>query len=519
MKKILAVFCFVLVLGFSFLALSACEKELPDDLYIEGTDVTDVAAGEYALPYTVHRFTEYEDKYDLSLSVSVYDSSNREVAVQNNRKITVKEDQKYTVIVMLYATVNGSPVVKSHEFFITAAHAPRLVLFLYDDGEAEASYSVPYGGSLSEDKIPKINDVYPSDTGGYTRIVSKKWVTYDENDVPHDLTVDMLTNITKGLDFYASFEYETVPVPCVVSFDTDGGEEVPDFHTDSQTIFTRPTVIPKKDGFVFLGWCLDEKRSLFYDWTKNATVCEDMTLYALYMPEPSDPTPSSAFDFVLKTDEYGNPYYSIKAKSSALSGDVVLPASYRDIPVCDIEENGFEFTRITSVFIPSLYRITGQKQFNECTSLVSVTFENGTRTSAITPRCFYGCTSLASIEIPLGVMTVQPYAFYGCVSLKTVVLPNSVTSLNSHCFEECKSLETVSVPDSVLSILDEAFKGSTNLSSVLFGAKSRIQIINSDAFDDTKVTELKLPYRASMQEIFTGDVEKITVTFYPQEQE
>ena len=105
MKKFLAVFCFVLVLGFSFLALSACEKELPDDLYIEGTDVTDVAAGEYALPYTVHRFTEYEDKYDLSLSVSVYDSSNREVAVQNNRKITVKEDQKYTVIVMLYATL------------------------------------------------------------------------------------------------------------------------------------------------------------------------------------------------------------------------------------------------------------------------------------------------------------------------------------------------------------------------------------------------------------------------------
>ena len=56
---------------------------------------------------------------------------------------------------------------------------------------------------------------------------------------------------------------------------------------------------------------------------------------------------------------------------------------------------------------------------------------------------FYGCSGLASVELPEGVETIGDDAFYGCSDLASVTLPASLTSIGRSAFERCSGLKTV----------------------------------------------------------------------------
>lgn len=61
----------------------------------------------------------------------------------------------------------------------------------------------------------------------------------------------------------------------------------------------------------------------------------------------------------------------------------------------------------------------------------------------IGPNAFRGCSSLTSINIPNGVISIGGFAFYGCSSLPNVTIGNKVTSIGDYAFEDCSSLTSI----------------------------------------------------------------------------
>ncbi|MBO5838061.1 MAG: leucine-rich repeat domain-containing protein [Bacteroidales bacterium] len=135
----------------------------------------------------------------------------------------------------------------------------------------------------------------------------------------------------------------------------------------------------------------------------------------------------------------------------------------------------FICSSLTSVSIPNSvttieYEEWGPGAFSECTSLTSVTFEEGINLTNIPPFTFPGCSSLTSIDIPNSVTSIGEYAFSGCSSLTSIDIPNSVTSIGESAFSGCSSLTSVTIPESVTSIGSGAFSDCCSLTTMNFNA-------------------------------------------------
>ncbi len=198
---------------------------------------------------------------------------------------------------------------------------------------------------------------------------------------------------------------------------------------------------------------------------------------------------------------YDETYYTVTGIGTATATDIVIPATYNNVPVTEIGSSAFyDCSSLTSVTIPDSVTFIGYSAFYYCSSLTSVTIpdsvtsirkyafwycngiiqkENGVsyvdkwivdcdtsvtsvtlraNTKGIADYAFRGCSSLTSITIPDGVTSIGEYAFEECTSLTSITIPDGVTSIGEYAFEECTSLTNITIPDSVISIGYSAFE-------------------------------------------------------------
>ena len=190
-------------------------------------------------------------------------------------------------------------------------------------------------------------------------------------------------------------------------------------------------------------------------------------------------------------------------------------------------------TALTSIEIPASVETIGASAFKGCSSLATVTFENGSQLKTIgggsySSGAFSDCTALTSIEIPASVETIEAAAFKGCSSLATVTFENGSQlktigggSYSSGAFSDCTALTSIEIPASVETIEAAAFKGCSSLATVTFENGSQLKTIgggsySSGAFSDcTALTSIEIP--ASVETIeaaaFKGCSSLATVTF------
>jgi len=152
-------------------------------------------------------------------------------------------------------------------------------------------------------------------------------------------------------------------------------------------------------------------------------------------------TPGLAFTAINRNKEYS------VAKGTVTTGAVVIPASYNNLPVTEINYDAFKGTQITAVTIPN-----------------SVTDIGG--------EAFSGCTSLTSVTIPDSVTYIGFYAFFNCRSLNSVTIPKSVTKIDSLAFQGCTSLTSVTFAGSIPmeDFEDDAFRGLGDIRNKYFAA-------------------------------------------------
>ena len=147
----------------------------------------------------------------------------------------------------------------------------------------------------------------------------------------------------------------------------------------------------------------------------------------------------------------------------------------------------------------------GDDAFDECTSLTTVTFAEGSQLTSIGDDAFYYCYSLTSITIPASVTSIGHGAFEYCYSLTSITIPSSVisidertflncsslisvtfavgsqlSSIGSNAFYNCNSLTSITIPASVTSIGDCAFYGCSSLTSITI--PTSVTSIGSSAF-------------------------------------
>ncbi|MCR5305380.1 MAG: leucine-rich repeat protein [Oscillospiraceae bacterium] len=103
---------------------------------------------------------------------------------------------------------------------------------------------------------------------------------------------------------------------------------------------------------------------------------------------------------------------------------------------------------------------TGLGSFESCKNLTSVTVPSSVR--ELCTQCFCRCENLTSIDLSgcSRLTTLPSCCFYICSKLKTVKLPVNLSKIGSNCFYSCTVLTGITLPESVEAIEQEAFRGS-----------------------------------------------------------
>ena len=136
----------------------------------------------------------------------------------------------------------------------------------------------------------------------------------------------------------------------------------------------------------------------------------------------------------------------------------------------DIDNSAFSYCEsLTSITIPEGCKSMGSHVFEGCTSLSSVVLPNScTRLSGTFCNCpslkyvntdnvtelgyqtFYNCESLTSIV--LNTKDIPSYCFYGCTSLKSVETKDGLgfSSIDSYAFEDCISLSSIKFREPII---------------------------------------------------------------------
>lgn len=129
-----------------------------------------------------------------------------------------------------------------------------------------------------------------------------------------------------------------------------------------------------------------------------------------------------------------------------------------------IEDNAFEYSKLSSISIPSSVTHIGNSAFRQ-SWITNISIPNGV--TNIAASTFQDCTNLINVSLPTNLTTIQSQAFRGCSKLETIALPESMVgswnnyqSLASDSFKETP-IKSASIPYALL-VHPGAMAGLTN---------------------------------------------------------
>ncbi|MDE6079927.1 MAG: leucine-rich repeat protein [Duncaniella sp.] len=180
-------------------------------------------------------------------------------------------------------------------------------------------------------------------------------------------------------------------------------------------------------------------------------------------------------------------------------------------------------TSISDVVIPASLSRIDKEAFAWCRSLKQFEVASGNRYFSANDGVLYDYDKLniifvpyvkRSVNIPSSVTVITAGAFAGHTMLEKVTMGDAVTAIGEKAFWNCEKLSEIRLPETVTSIGKSAFASCSKLTEIKFpvGLKELgesafnscglttltlpplIKVIPERCFDDTKLTEVALPY-------------------------
>lgn len=219
---------------------------------------------------------------------------------------------------------------------------------------------------------------------------------------------------------------------------------------------------------------------------------------------------TEGMNYVLSKD---GSYYTLTGFGTTFTDTVFIPSTHNDLPVKKIGAEAFyDDVNLISVTIGSEVTEIGDDAFHGCVALSTLILPDGIE--AIGTDAFSGCNSLTYTEYDnayyLGskgndyavlvkaknknisscvinentrlIYGTTDYGFYGCSSLGSIEIPAGVISIGDYAFRNCRALTEVTIGDGVKAIGSNAFASCSNLATINFG--KNVTYVDNDAFYD-----------------------------------
>ena len=135
-------------------------------------------------------------------------------------------------------------------------------------------------------------------------------------------------------------------------------------------------------------------------------------------------------------------------------------------------------TSIESVELPLGLVSIGDYAFWNASSLDSVSIPD--TVTYIGEAAFWGCDALSDVDFGRGVAYIGARAFYSCSEITKISLPDTLTYIGSEAFRGCERITYIELPDSVVTVCDSAFYYCRGLTSIVLG--SGLESVGTDAF-------------------------------------
>ena len=144
-----------------------------------------------------------------------------------------------------------------------------------------------------------------------------------------------------------------------------------------------------------------------------------------------------------------------------------------------------------TINIPASVTTLNPSLFSGFTKLTKVTFEEGSKLTAIPESCFADCTALKEITLPDTVESIGYNAFFGCTALQKINLSSSLKSIGSSAFSSCSALESIKLPNGLQEIGKLAFQDCEKLKELKL--PETLTSLGAEAIEGTSIEEIILP--------------------------
>lgn len=133
----------------------------------------------------------------------------------------------------------------------------------------------------------------------------------------------------------------------------------------------------------------------------------------------------------------------------------------------EIGAYAFDYSGLTSVYVPITVRTLGEYAFQNCLRLESAIFIANV---TILPRAtFYNCVVLEEVYLREGIEHIGRSAFNRCTSLKQITLPTTTTYIGEFAFYGCSKLGKLDFSNTRLETVDySAFQNCVSLTEAVF---------------------------------------------------
>ncbi len=226
----------------------------------------------------IHVIDALEKSANIGVSVGAKDMDHRKIAEGNN---------PYTI-----ADGTETKFRSDHPEYKTILDSAAVFLEKRPENEKIVTFNYLYN-DLTETKIVEVGTPVVAPTPQRDGYTLEGWYIDETLTQAYDFN----TAVTEDMILYAKWMKETSPPPetqkFTIQFNANGGTPVPAWQEVEEGGTVRKPDTPKKTGYQFKGWYIDETLTQVYDF--NTEVTEDMTLYAKWTEETSPPSETQKF--------------------------------------------------------------------------------------------------------------------------------------------------------------------------------------------------------------------------------